>query len=99
MVGINADFILLEVEGILAGLDGTQLMVAVQVRPAPQTAVNDMRQTFTVRHLQTPIQRSDQSVPRERIERNGEKDVPNDKRKTCMDEGKSKESKIRQEKS
>lgn len=58
VVGIDADFILLEVESILAGLDGAQLVMAVQVGPSPQAAVDDMRQTFTVRHLQTPVQRS-----------------------------------------
>lgn len=66
VVGVDADFILLEVEGVLAGLDGAQLVVAVQVGPSPQAAVDDMRQTFAVRHLQTPVQRSDPSVHRDR---------------------------------
>ncbi len=69
VVGVNADFILLEVEGVLAGLDGTQLVMAVQVGPSPQAAVDDMRKSFAVRNLQTPVQRSDPSIHREMEER------------------------------
>lgn len=56
MVGIDTHFILLKVEGILAGVDGPQLMVAVKVGPSPQAAVDDMGQAFTMGHLKTPIQ-------------------------------------------
>lgn len=98
MVGVDADFILLEVEGVLAGLDGAQLVVAVQVGPSPQAAVDDMRQTFTVRHLQTPVQRSDPSIHRERTREMEERgSVPNDQRKTCMDGGKREGGAIRQQ--
>lgn len=96
MVGVDADFILLEVEGVLAGLDGAQLVVAVQVGPSPQAAVDDMRQTFAVRHLQTPVQRSDPSVHRERAREMEERSVPNEQRKTCMDGGKRGDGEIRQ---
>ena len=57
MVGIDAHFILLEVEGVLAGIDGPQLMVAVKVRPSPEAAVDDVRQAFAMGHLKTPVQR------------------------------------------
>lgn len=57
MVGIDTHFILLEVKCILACINGPQLMVAVKVRPSPQAAVDDMGQTFTMRHLKTPVQR------------------------------------------
>lgn len=56
MVGVDTHFILLQVEGILAGVDGFQLVVAVEVGPPPQAAVKDVGQTFTVGHLKTPIQ-------------------------------------------
>lgn len=57
VVGIDADLVLLEVEGELTGLNGPQLVVAVQVRPPPQAAVNDVGEAFPVRHLQTAVQR------------------------------------------
>lgn len=57
MVGVDADLVLLGVKGVLAHLDGPQLVVAVQVRPAPQPAVDDVRQALPVRHLQPAVQR------------------------------------------
>lgn len=56
MVGIDTHFILFEVEGILAGVNGPQLMVAVKVGPSPQAAVDDVGQALTMGHLKTPIQ-------------------------------------------
>lgn len=35
MVGIDTHFVLLKVEGILAGVNSPQLMVTVKVRPSP----------------------------------------------------------------
>lgn len=59
MVGVDADLILLEVEGILAGLNGAQLMVTVKVRPSPQAAVDNMGKPLPVGHLEAAIQGSD----------------------------------------
>lgn len=59
VVGVDAHFILLEVEGKLAGIDGPQLVVTVQVGPPPQAAVDDVGQTLTVGHLETPVQGPD----------------------------------------
>lgn len=56
VVGIHADLVLLHVEGELTQLHGPQLMVAVQVRPSPQTAVDDMGEPLPVGHLQAAIQ-------------------------------------------
>lgn len=56
MVGIDTHFILFEVEGILAGVNGPQLMVAVKVGPSPQAAVDDVGQALAMGHLKTPIQ-------------------------------------------
>lgn len=56
MVGVDAHLVLLQVEGILAGLHGPQLVVAVQVRPSPQAAVEDMGEAFPVGYLQSAIQ-------------------------------------------
>ena len=64
VVGVDAHLILLEVEGVLTGLDGPQLVVAVQVRPAPQAAVDYMGKPLPVRDLQAPIQGSDWTATR-----------------------------------
>ncbi|TNN52259.1 hypothetical protein EYF80_037535 [Liparis tanakae] len=42
---------------VLAQLHRPQLVVGLQVGPAPQAAVDDVGQTFSVGHLQTAIQR------------------------------------------
>lgn len=57
VVGIDAHLVLLKVESELAGLDGPQLVVAVQVRPPPQAAVDDMGEALPVGHLETAVQR------------------------------------------
>lgn len=56
VVGVDTDFVLLHVEGELAHLHGAQLVVAVQVGPAPQAAVDDVGEPLPVGHLQPPIQ-------------------------------------------
>lgn len=67
VVRVDAHLVLFEVEGILTGLNGTQLMVAVQVRPPPQATVNDVRKALTLGDLQATIQRSDGRVNGRRI--------------------------------
>lgn len=56
VVGVDAHLVLLQVEGVLASLHGSQFMVAVQVRPSPQAAVEDVGETLPVGHLQTAVQ-------------------------------------------
>ena len=56
VVGVDADLILFEVEGILTGLDGSQLVMAVKVRPSPQAAVDNMGKPLPVGDLQAAIQ-------------------------------------------
>lgn len=56
VVGIDAHILLLGAERVLAALQGLQLVVGLEVRPAPHSAVNDVRQAFPVRHLQPSIQ-------------------------------------------
>lgn len=56
MVGVDAHFVLLQVEGVLAGVNGPQLVVAVEVGPSPQAAVDDVGQALAMGHLETPIQ-------------------------------------------
>lgn len=56
VVRVDAHLVLFQVEGILTGLDGTQLMVAVEVRPPPQATVNDVRKPFTLEDLKATIQ-------------------------------------------
>lgn len=58
VVWVDTHFILLRVEGVLAQLHRPQLVVGLQVGPAPQTAVDDVGQTFSVGNLKTAIQRS-----------------------------------------
>lgn len=55
MVGIDAHFILFEVEGELARVDGPQLVVAVEVGPSPQAAVDDVGQALAVGHLKAAV--------------------------------------------
>lgn len=57
MVGVDTDVLLLGAEGELTALQGFQLVVGLQVRPAPDPAVDDMGQTLPVGHLQPPVQR------------------------------------------
>lgn len=56
VVGIHADLVFLHVEGELTQLHGPQLMVAVQVGPPPQAAVDDMGEPLPMGHLQSAIQ-------------------------------------------
>lgn len=60
MVGVDTHFVLLQVEGVLARLHGLQLVVAVQVRPPPQAAVEDVGQAFPMGHLEASIQGPEQ---------------------------------------
>lgn len=55
VVRVNTHFILLCVEGVLAQLHRPQLMVGLEVRPSPQTAVDDVGKAFSVGNLQTAI--------------------------------------------
>lgn len=55
MVGIDADLVLLGVEGELAVVHRPQLVVGLQVGPAPQATVDDVRKTFSVGDLEASI--------------------------------------------
>lgn len=66
VVRVDADFVLLEVKGILTGLNGTQLVVAVKVWPSPQTAVDNMGKALPVGDLETAVQGSDWTANRRR---------------------------------
>ena len=58
MVRVDADVFLLGAEGELAAIERLQLVVGLQVRPAPHPAVDDVGQTLPVGHLQPPVQRA-----------------------------------------
>lgn len=58
VVRVDTDVLLLGAEGELAALQGFQLVVGLQVRPAPHPAVDDMGKTLPVGHLQSPVQRT-----------------------------------------
>ena len=49
--GVNADVVSLEGEGKAAGADGLELVVVLQVRPAPQPTVDDVGETLAMRDL------------------------------------------------
>ena len=53
VVGVDADLHLFGGEGVLAELQGLQLVVRLEIRPPPDPAVDDVRQTFPVGHLQS----------------------------------------------
>lgn len=56
VIGVNAHLFLLGAKWELTALQWLQLVVGLQVRPAPHSAVNDVGQPLAVRHLQPPIQ-------------------------------------------
>lgn len=55
MVRVHADLVALLGEGVFAVLDRPQLVVRLQVRPAPESAVNHMRQTLAANTLNAVI--------------------------------------------
>lgn len=56
MIRVDAHILLFGAKGVLAALQGLQLMVGLQVRPAPHPTINDVRQAFPMGHLQPSIQ-------------------------------------------
>jgi hypothetical protein len=56
VVGVDADVLLLGAEGELAAVQGLELVVRLQVGPAPHAAVDDVGQALPVGHLQAAIQ-------------------------------------------
>lgn len=55
VIGVDAHVVVLEIEGVLAELDMFEL-VFVEVWPAPQPSVYDMRKAFSSCHLQPAVQ-------------------------------------------
>lgn len=56
VVRVDTDVLLLGAEGEFAALQGFQLVVRLQVGPAPHPAVDDVGQALPVGHLQPPVQ-------------------------------------------
>lgn len=56
MIRVDADVLLLGAEGELATVQGFQLVVGLQIGPAPHPAVDDVRQALPVGHLQSAVQ-------------------------------------------
>jgi len=50
MVGVDTYIVVLQVKGVLAELDMLKF-IFVEVRPAPQPCINDVRKTFSACHL------------------------------------------------
>lgn len=51
MIWVDADLLLLGAKWVLAHLQRFELMVRLEVRPAPHSAVDDVRKTFSVGNL------------------------------------------------
>lgn len=56
MIWIDADLLLLRAERKLAAVQRFELVVGLKIRPAPHSAVDNMRQTFTMGHLEPSVQ-------------------------------------------
>ena len=56
VVRVDADFLVVATEGELAEVQRLQLVVALQVRPAPYSAVDYVRQALSVGDLEPPVQ-------------------------------------------
>lgn len=57
VVRVDAHLLLLGAKWELTALQRLQLMVGLEIRPAPHSAINDVGQTLAVGHLQPPVQR------------------------------------------
>ncbi len=55
VVGIDADVLIFQVEGVLTFGDSFELVVGLKVRPSPHTAVDDVRETLAMGHLETAV--------------------------------------------
>ena len=52
VIGVDADFLPSEVEGKSAVLDRFEFVVGLEVGEPPEPAVNHVRETFLLRHLE-----------------------------------------------
>lgn len=55
MIRIHADLVALLSESVLAVLDRPQLVMRLEIRPAPKSAVNHVRQTLAANTLDTVV--------------------------------------------
>ena len=55
---LDLTHLVLGVEGVLAEVEGLELVVRLQVRPPPHPAVDDVREALPVRHLWVSITKS-----------------------------------------
>ena len=53
MIGVDADLLPPQVEGVGAVVDGLELVVRLEVRKPPEPAVDDVRKAFLLRDLKT----------------------------------------------
>jgi len=58
VIRVDADLLLLGAERVLAHLQVLELVVGLEVRPAPHATVDDVRQAFPVGDLQPAVQRT-----------------------------------------
>lgn len=58
MIWIDADILLLGAERKLAAIQRFELVVGLEIRPAPHSAVDNVWQTFTMGHLEPSVQGS-----------------------------------------
>lgn len=71
MVRVHADLVALLGEGVLAVLDRPQLVMRLQVRPAPESTVNHVRQTLAADTLNAVVADTARARPaKARVKRN-----------------------------
>ena len=58
MVRVDAHFLVVPAERKLADVQWLELVVALEVRPTPHAAVDDVRKAFSVRHLESAVEAS-----------------------------------------
>ncbi len=56
MIWIDADILLLRAERELAAVQRFELVVGLKIRPTPHSAVDNVRQTFTMGNLEPSVQ-------------------------------------------
>jgi len=57
VIRVDANVFVFGGKGKFAAFQRLQLVMRLKIRPAPNAAIDDVRKSFTMRHLQTAVQR------------------------------------------
>ena len=55
VIGVDADFVALLRKGVLAVFNGSELVMRLEIGPAPQTTIDHVRQAFAAYTLHTVV--------------------------------------------